>query len=96
MGLTRRRLAALDLLRTVLLALLTLVVALPLGLALAWVLLAVINVAAFGWRLPMHVFPADWLRLGALAVLAAVLASADPRPAPGPDRAGRPVEGLCQ
>ena len=64
--------------------LLTLVAALPLGLALAWVLLAVINVAAFGWRLPMHVFPADWLRLGALAVLAAVLAGADPGAAPAP------------
>jgi putative ABC transport system permease protein len=75
MGVTRQRLAALDLLRTVLLALFTVLAALPLGLALAWVLLAVINVAAFGWRLPMHVFPADWLWLAALAVLAAILAS---------------------
>ena len=33
--------------------------ALPLGLALAWVLLAVVNVEAFGWRLPMQVFPGD-------------------------------------
>ena len=40
------------------LAALTAVAALPLGLALAWVLLAVVNVAAFGWRLPMQVFPA--------------------------------------
>ena len=56
----------------------TLVAALPLGLALAWVLLAVVNVQAFGWRLPMHVFPLDWLRLGALALVAAALAAAVP------------------
>jgi putative ABC transport system permease protein len=52
--------------------------ALPVGLALAWVLLAVVNVEAFGWRLPMQVFPADWLRLLALSVLAAGIAAAFP------------------
>jgi putative ABC transport system permease protein len=78
MGLTQRRLAMLDLGRTVVLAVLTAVAALPLGLALAWVLLAVVNVAAFGWRLPMQVFPADWLRLFGAAVLAALLAGLVP------------------
>ena len=67
MGLTRRELGYLELLRTLLLALLTALVALPLGLALAWVLLAVVNVAAFGWQLPMFVFPADYARLGGFA-----------------------------
>jgi putative ABC transport system permease protein len=38
----------------------------------------VVNVEAFGWRLPMHLFPADWMRLGALALLATGLASAVP------------------
>ena len=71
MGLTRRRLAGLELARSLLLAVLTGIAALPLGLGLAWVLLAVVNVEAFGWRLPMRVFPGDWLRLGALALLAA-------------------------
>jgi putative ABC transport system permease protein len=33
---------------------------------------------AFGWRLPMHVFPQDWLRLGLLALLAAALAGVLP------------------
>jgi putative ABC transport system permease protein len=74
MGLTRRRLAGLDLLRTVVLAALTAVLALPLGLALAWVLLAVVNVEAFGWRLPMQIFPGDWLRLMAAALVAALAA----------------------
>lgn len=71
MGLTRRRLAALEFLRTLVLAVLVLVAAVPLGLALAWVLLAVVNVAAFGWRLPMQVFPAGWLSLAGLTLLAA-------------------------
>jgi putative ABC transport system permease protein len=75
LGLTRRRLAVLDLLRAVLLAALTGALALPLGLALAWALLAVVNVAAFGWRLPMYLFPLDYLRLGGLALLAAALAA---------------------
>ena len=47
----------------------------PLGLALAWALLAVVNVGAFGWQLPMYLFPLDYLRLGALALLAAALAA---------------------
>ena len=78
MGLTQGRLAVLDLGRTLVLAVLTAVAALPLGLALAWVLLAVVNVAAFGWRLPMQVFPADWLRLFLAALVAALVAGAIP------------------
>jgi putative ABC transport system permease protein len=35
-------------------------------------------VEAFGWRLPMHLFPWDWLRLGLLALLAAALAAGVP------------------
>lgn len=78
MGLTRRQLAATELLRSLLLAGLTALLALPLGLMLAWALLAVINVAAFGWKLPMFLFPSDWLRLFLLALLAAGLAAALP------------------
>lgn len=78
LGLTRAKLARLELLRSVLLAALTACIALPLGLVLAWVLLAVINVEAFGWRLPMYLFPIDWLRLFALTLLAAAIAAALP------------------
>ncbi len=78
MGLTRTDLARLELLRTLMLAALTAVAAIPVGLGLAWVLLAVINVDAFGWRLPMHVFPTDWAVLGAAALVAALLAAALP------------------
>jgi putative ABC transport system permease protein len=78
LGLTRARLARFELLRSLILAALTFVLALPVGLVLAWVLLAIVNVEAFGWRLPMTLFPGDWLRLFALAMLAAALAAALP------------------
>ncbi|TCR76735.1 ABC transporter permease [Rhizobium sp. BK376] len=78
MGLTRRQLVALELWRTLLLVLLTLILAIPVGIALAWVLLAVVNVEAFGWRLPLRLFPGDWLRLAGLAVIAALVSAAVP------------------
>lgn len=75
MGLTRRRLLALEVARTMALAALTLALALPVGLGLSWLLLAVVNVEAFGWRLPMALFPADYLRLAALALAVAAVAA---------------------
>jgi len=78
LGLTRLQLAQFELLRTLFLAALTAVVALGLGLLLAWVLLAVINVEAFGWRLPMTVFPMAYARLAGLALLAVLLAALCP------------------
>jgi putative ABC transport system permease protein len=75
MGIPRRQLIQLDMLKTVLLGLLTALLSLPLGLLVAWCLVAVVNVQAFGWRLPFHVFPAQWLQLLGLAFLTALLAS---------------------
>ena len=78
LGLGPRRLAGLELARACVLAGLTFVLALPVGLMLAQILLAVINVQAFGWRLPMQLFPADWARLAFWAGLAVLVASAWP------------------
>lgn len=78
LGINRRQLAWIEVARATALAALTALFALPVGLILAWVLLAVINVEAFGWRLPMHVFPAQWAMLLALSLLAAALAGAWP------------------
>ena len=78
LGVTRRQLMLLNLGQTWLLALLTLIAALPLGLALAWCLDAVINVQAFGWRLPLQIFPGLLVQLLGLAMLATLLASAWP------------------
>ena len=77
-GMTRRVLARMELGRAVLLAGLTFLLSVPVGLALAWALLAVVNVEAFGWRLPMRLFPGDWLGLLALALVAALIAAAFP------------------
>ena len=78
LGMTRRTLGRLELGRAVLLAVLTALFAVPLGLALAWALLSVVNVEAFGWKLPMFLFPQDYLRLIGQAVIAAMIAAAWP------------------
>ncbi len=78
LGQTRRSLAWREVLRAVLLAALTVVFAIPLGIVLAYVLLDVINVAAFGWRLPMYLTPQNYGVLVMQALIAAVLAAAWP------------------
>ena len=78
LGLTRRRIGRLEVLRALVFATVVCLFALPVGLGLAWVLLAIINVEAFGWRLPMFLFPADYAQLGLYAMLAAVAAAAWP------------------
>ncbi len=77
-GVTRRRLAGIDLAKTVGLALMTAALAIPLGIAVAWLLVAVINVEAFGWRLPLHLFPEQWVRLGLITAVVAAAAAALP------------------
>lgn len=78
MGLTRRRLVLLEFIRTTGLVMAVLALAIPVGVALAWLLLTVVNVEAFGWRLPLKLFPGDWPRLAGLALLAALLSVALP------------------
>ncbi|MBD8613315.1 FtsX-like permease family protein [Pseudomonas putida] len=78
MGVGRRQLILLSVAQTLILAVLTLALAIPLGILLAWCLVAVINVQAFGWRLPLQVFPLQILQLCGLALIAAMLASAWP------------------
>jgi putative ABC transport system permease protein len=77
-GITRRELAMIELLRTMSVALITALLALPLGLLVAWCLIAVVNVKAFGWRLPFHVFPLQLAELLVVAMAAALLAAAIP------------------
>ncbi len=78
LGVGRRQLLLLSLGQTLLLGSLTLLLALPLGLALAWCLVAVVNVQAFGWRLPMIVFPGQLLQLSLLALVVTLVAAAWP------------------
>jgi putative ABC transport system permease protein len=74
-GITRRRLAVIELLKTLSMALITALLALPLGLLVAWCLIAVVNVKAFGWRLPFHVFPLQLVQLLGVAMAAALVAA---------------------
>ncbi|MFJ4348871.1 ABC transporter permease [Pseudomonas sp. NPDC089401] len=78
LGVPRRRLAWLSLGQTLMLSGFTVTLAIPLGLLLAWCLVAVVNVQAFGWRLPWHVFPGQLVQLALLGVLTSLLASAWP------------------
>ncbi|MEH2473812.1 putative ABC transport system permease protein [Nitrobacteraceae bacterium AZCC 2161] len=74
-GINRRRLAGIELLKTLSVALITALLALPLGLLVAWCLIAIVNVKAFGWRLPFHVFPLQLIELLGVAMLASLLAA---------------------
>ncbi|MFJ4455299.1 FtsX-like permease family protein [Pseudomonas sp. NPDC089392] len=78
LGVRRAHLVWLSLGQTLMLSSLTVLLAIPLGLLLAWCLVAVVNVQAFGWRLPLHLFPMQLLQLAVLGMLTSLLASAWP------------------
>lgn len=78
LGVPRRQLVWLSLAQTLMLSCLTVLLAMPLGLLLTWCLVAVVNVQAFGWRLPLHLFPGQLLQLSLLGLLTSLLASAWP------------------
>jgi putative ABC transport system permease protein len=74
-GMTRRQLALVELTKTLSVALITALFALPLGLLVAWCLIAIVNVKAFGWRLPFDVFPLQLAKLLGVAMAASLLAA---------------------
>ncbi len=77
-GVTRRRLAGLELLRMLLFSVGVALIAIPLGLFMTWSLVAVVNVAAFGWRLPILVFPLQWAEVFVVALVTALFAATIP------------------
>ncbi|WP_409320308.1 ABC transporter permease [Pseudomonas putida] len=74
LGVRRMQLVWLSLGQTLMLSSFTVLLAIPLGLLLAWCLVAVVNVQAFGWRLPLYVFPMQLLQLTVLGMLTSLLA----------------------
>ena len=78
LGVRRSRLGWLTLGQTLMLACLTVLLAMPLGLLLAWCMVAVVNVQAFGWRLPLYVSTQQLVQLGLLGLLTSLLAAAGP------------------
>jgi putative ABC transport system permease protein len=77
-GMTRQQLWAMTLLQTGLMGLVAGLLALPVGYALAWILVYVINVRSFGWTLQMELQPEYFLQALAVAVIAALLAGIYP------------------
>jgi putative ABC transport system permease protein len=78
LGVQRRQLGQLEVGKLAVLAVMTAILAIPLGLVLAWCLVAIVNVQAFGWRLPFHVFPEQWAVVVVLALVTALIASIIP------------------
>lgn len=78
LGATRRELAGLEMIRVVAFAAGAAVLATPLGLFMTWSLVAIVNVAAFGWRLPFQMFPTQWLVVFLIALCAAFFAALVP------------------
>lgn len=78
LGVPRAQLAQLSLLQLGGAALITGLLALPLGIAITWGLVAIINVAAFGWRLPLYLFPWEMAVTLATAVAVALFSAALP------------------
>ncbi len=77
-GMTPRQLAGLTLLETGLMGTMAGVFAMPLGYALAWILIYVINVRSFGWTLQMALQSKYFWQALLVAVLAALLAGIYP------------------
>ncbi len=77
-GMTRPQLWALTLLETGLMGIVAGLLAMPVGYALAWILVYVINVRSFGWTLQMDLQPSYFLQALLVAVAAALLAGIYP------------------
>ncbi len=77
-GMTTRQLWALTLLETGLMGTAAGLLAIPVGYALAWILIYVINVRSFGWTLTMQLDPAYFLQAVIIAITAALLAAIYP------------------
>ncbi len=78
LGLLPRQLWGLTLVETGLVGLAAGLLSLPVGLALAWVLVEVINVRSFGWTMPLHVPALVLVQALLLSVGAALLAAVYP------------------
>ncbi|MGN7749313.1 ABC transporter permease [Pseudomonas sp. 22515] len=78
LGVRRMQMVWLSLGQTLMLSSFTVLLAIPLGLLLAWCLVAVVNVQAFGWRLPLYVFPMQLLQMTVLGMLTSLIACAWP------------------
>jgi putative ABC transport system permease protein len=77
-GMTPRQMWDFTLIQTGLMGVVAGLLALPIGLALALVLLYVINVRSFGWTMQLQLAPGEFIQAFAVAALAALLAGVYP------------------
>jgi putative ABC transport system permease protein len=77
-GMTTRQLWGFTLLQTGLMGLVAGILAMPIGLALALVLLFVINVQSFGWTMQFYFLPGEFAQAFMVALVAALLAGVYP------------------
>ncbi|SDJ42583.1 putative ABC transport system permease protein [Ferrimonas sediminum] len=75
LGVGRSQLLLAQLAQLLLIAVFALVVALPLGVGLGYLLLQLVNRVAFGWTMPVHWLMGDWPGLLASLLLALILAA---------------------
>ncbi|WP_028111741.1 FtsX-like permease family protein [Ferrimonas kyonanensis] len=75
LGVSRTQLLLAQLAQLLIIAVFALVVALPLGVGLGYLLLQLVNRVAFGWTMPVHWLVGDWPGLLASLLLALALAA---------------------
>jgi putative ABC transport system permease protein len=74
LGITRRSLLKIEFAQFLLLILITLFFAIPVGLIICFLLTNYLNVSAFGWKLPFVYYPKIWLETLLIATLASLIA----------------------
>ena len=77
-GLGRGQLWALVTAESGLMGLIAGVIACPLGLVMAWVLIFIINRRSFGWTMQLHFDPEPWITALLLSITAALIAGLYP------------------
>ncbi len=77
-GMTPGQIRQLTLLQTGLMGVTAGLMAMPIGVALAYILVDVINIRSFGWSMPLYLPPGEFVQAFGVAVLSALLAGAYP------------------
>jgi putative ABC transport system permease protein len=74
-GIPMNDLLKLDIVKNVVLTLLVSVFSVFMGLIISYILSSVINPNAFGWEIPLRIFPLYWVKITIVALIIATVAS---------------------
>ena len=78
LGITRRSLLKIEFAQFLLLILITLFFAIPVGLLICFLLTNYLNVSAFGWKLPFEYYPVMWLKTLFISLICCIISIALP------------------